>query len=98
MDKAILFQDDDDGYLKWLEANPSGYILNARINPDPGYLVLHKAHCKAISTYGDMAKPGGFTERAYIKVCSTNMRSIVDWIKRNGREDRSFSKVCSKCI
>jgi hypothetical protein len=47
----IEFREDDIGYLDWLDAHPSGFVLNVRRNPDPNYVVLtpsglRKHHCR----------------------------------------------------
>jgi len=36
-------QDDDAGYLDWLETNPHAYVLNAERSPNKGYLIPHSA-------------------------------------------------------
>ncbi len=95
---AMVFDNDDIGYQDWLKENQQGYVLNARRRQDPDYIVLHTSHCKHISKHSESIKSGGYTERFYIKVCSTNMSDLVEWTRQNGRPDGSFSKVCSKCI
>lgn len=96
----VVFKNDDDGYLKWLQDNQSGFVLNTReAIIDPDYMVLHNASCKQISVYPNMIQnPGGFTERDYIKICSDSKEGLSEWVKQNGRADGSFSKECSKCI
>ena len=66
-------------------------------NKNSFYMVLHRATCLKVSDYNDMAKPGGFTERSYIKVCATDVEDLRVWTTRNGRPDGSFSKECSFC-
>ena len=97
MNTVIIFEDDDAGYQRWLKSNLDGYVTNARKSRDPKYMVLHKVGCYSISAYNDMAKPGGFTERDFIKVCSNSVKQLQDWMKSNGRPDGSFSKRCSWC-
>lgn len=45
----VFVDDDDDGYLRWLHENPSGYVVNADRPPNASYLRLHRAHCRTIS-------------------------------------------------
>lgn len=94
---AIEFSDGDEVYQDWLEATPDGYLLNMRRDKNPAYMVLHRATCKRISQYNQMAKPGGYTERDYIKICSNDLSSLKDWTRANGRPDGSFSKECGSC-
>src|SRR5712691_489023 len=44
-----VFADDDEGYLRWIAAHPSGYVLNYRRPPEPNNLKLHNADCTDIS-------------------------------------------------
>lgn len=43
------FIDNDDGYLNWITANPTGYVVNCNRYPRAAYLVLHRATCWTIS-------------------------------------------------
>ena len=63
---VVVFRDDDAGYLQWLKAHPSGFVLNAARRPRPDYLVLHRANCRTIA-----AQParGRIWTGPYIKVC-----------------------------
>ena len=75
------FKGNDLAYLAWLEENPDGFVLNSRARPDPDYLILHRARCFLVSRYPRMEmKPGGFTERDYMKVCARTYQEISDWI------------------
>ena len=95
---AIIFKDDDSGYLHWLAENPKGYVVNMRVRLDPDYLILHCATCPSINRYPDMKVfPGGFTERSYRKFCSTSLPELSDTLgEMTGKED-PFSEVCGLC-
>ena len=93
----ILFDFDDGPYIKWIASNPNGYVINTRRENDPTYMVLHTATCKHISNYHSMCKPGAFTERTFIKICSDNINELSTWVRNHGRGDGSFSKECSHC-
>lgn len=62
------FQDDDDGYARWLSAHQvaDAFVLNAERRPGPSYLVLHRATCYTIS--GDPARGQHWTHDP-IKIC-----------------------------
>ena len=92
-----IFGNHEKEYLVWLKANPGGFVVNTRRRPDPDYMVLHRATCWTINRYTTMAKPGGFTERDFIKACSNSLNELRDWVRRNGRSNGSFSKECSIC-
>jgi hypothetical protein len=94
---AQQFTDGDDAYLRWLDQHPQGFIINTTRNKSPNYMVLHRADCKTIRTYTRMAQPGGFTERQYIKICATDVASLRDWVRHNGRADGSFTSECPLC-
>ena len=95
---AIIFKDDDSGYLEWLSGNPDGYVVNMRQKLDPDYLVLHCATCSSVNKYPDMeASPGGFTERGYRKFCSTSLPELSDNLSDMTGKDDPFSEVCGRC-
>ena len=48
----VRFERDDEGYLAWLAANPTGFVVNCAPNPSTDYLVLHRASCMHISVLG----------------------------------------------
>ncbi len=94
----ITFEDDETGYLDWLQRYPTGLVLNTRRDIDPAYMVLNGASCATISRHRGMhANPGGFTERGYIKVCADGIGELRRWVRSNGRADGTFSKECSLC-
>lgn len=87
MKSAIVFENDEMGYLDWIDRHPNGFVLNMPKNKDPQYRVLHTANCPTIKNYTEMAKEGGFTEREYIKVCAGDVASLEVWSRLNSRPD-----------
>jgi len=95
---VIVFEDDDDAYLRWVAEHPDGYVVNMRRRLDPNYIILHRADCPTIARYPNMDKdPGGFTERAFRKLCSTSLSELRGYLAPTRSEPDSFSKVCSRC-
>jgi len=90
-----LFMNKENQYFSWIRANPNGFVLNTTRHPDPKYMVRHRATCATVERYLGLAKPGAFTEREFIKVCSTNVSSLRRWAKANGANQ--FSAHCSHC-
>ena len=37
---VAIFMDDDNGYLRWIAANPGGFVLNCDRKPHARYLKL----------------------------------------------------------
>jgi hypothetical protein len=93
---AAEFVGDDEAYLRWLGKNPTGYVVNTAGAMNPDYMVLHRAACPHISKLESELK-GGFTERGYVKVCSTRVEPLREWVRQHGREDGSFSRECNSC-
>lgn len=91
------FDGNDKPYLAWLVVNPNGYVINRRRGKSKTYAVLHRATCRLIRTYNEMARPGGFTERKYIKACSTSIEPLKVYARKMGRHDGSFSGKCKLC-
>lgn len=92
------FTGNDGDYSAWLSANPSGFVLNTRSRKDdPAYMVLHRSSCRTISSLKGLAASGGFTERAYKKICSDTVEELRRWVRSHGRSDGSFSNSCGLC-
>ncbi|PKO21830.1 MAG: hypothetical protein CVU38_12630 [Chloroflexi bacterium HGW-Chloroflexi-1] len=70
-----LFEDDDEGYLQWVETNPEGFVLNSERHPSARYLLLHRAICGTICT----RKRTNYTTTGYIKVCASNKKELEAW-------------------
>jgi hypothetical protein len=92
-----VFDSDDSVYLAWLTAHPDGFVINTRRRSDPEYIVLHRATCRTISRPTAITRPGGFTERSYIKICAGSVEELRRWARGSGRPDGSFSKACGLC-
>lgn len=90
------FKGHDAGYREWLTQHPTGFVLNTDIGHSPGYMVLHRAACTHISNF-ESHKQGAFTERDFVKVCGLEAEHLREWVKRQGREDGTFSAECGVC-
>ena len=91
----IEFKNDENGYFKWLAANPHGFVLNVRAIPDSKYVVLHRASCGQISS--TKRSPGAYTCNAFRKWGGKSIEELRAAAKREGRQDGTFSKRCKLC-
>ena len=91
---VTVFADDDQSYLAWIAANPSGFVLNVRTHDDPDYIVAHRARCGTITS---TRSPNAYTGRGYRKVCGATLADLSTWSASHGRPDGSFSKLCGRC-
>ncbi len=66
--RVQTFVDDDEGYLAWLVANPSGFVVNTPRQPVSSYVFLHRSTCHTIS--GSPARGAHWTID-YIKLCGS---------------------------
>lgn len=82
------FVDDDNGYEKWIGRYPDGYVLNTGRTGRSRYVKLHGASCGTIER-----KLGKQWTHHYIKVCSTDVDEIIDWVCRKYGEE---PKRCGK--
>jgi hypothetical protein len=90
--EVVVFRDDDAGYLAWLAAHPTGYVLNTARNPPPDYVILHRASCRTIS--GRPTRGGPWTG-PYIKVCSDDQLQIAAWA---GMGTAAAPTRCGVCL
>jgi len=84
------FVDDDGGYLRWLSANPAGFVVNAYRRPTPDYLVLHAATCRTI--FGTPTRGRRWTAD-YLKACSPDRSDLERW----AREVGGHLHPCGRC-
>lgn len=97
--EILIFDRNDQGYQQWAEANPEAYVLSTLRSKNPKHFTIHRTTCRSVRKYNKMAKPGGFTERQYIKVCSQNLNALRDWaITHVGPQPTGFAKRCSFCM
>ena len=89
---VCTFVDDDAGYLAWLVAHPSGYVLNHEHRPSARYLVLHRADCWTIAPR-DRSDTRTWT-RAYPKTCAATSAALTDWAEANARRPPSPCGTC----
>jgi len=67
------FRDDDEGYLQWVKTNQNGFVVNTTRQPDPNYLIFHRATCHTIT--GTPTHGSKWTED-YIKICSLDRMEL----------------------
>ena len=87
-----LFDNDETGYLKWVQSNPHGFVANVdRAGRVPQYPMVHA------TTHGSMssAKIGNFTTGDYVKFCSTDLDALEQYSQT--KFDRSLTR-CSTCM
>lgn len=67
-----IFQKDDEGYIAWLTAHPSGFVVNI----DDHSVKLHRASCKTLL---HKVRPEFHFTHAHLKICCTNKFDARDW-------------------
>lgn len=92
----VVFTVDPAGFEKWLKKNPDGYVVNTTRIPSTMYMVLHRARCKA-PELRSLAPVPGQPGDGYTKICSTNLAALRDWVREHGRDDATFSTLCTVC-
>ncbi len=84
-----IFQDDDDGFLDWVEAHPDGYIINADRNPKPSFLVLHNSPCRHID-----GTQGVERTKNFVKVCSDDRNELEEWAVNTVGGEVTLCRTC----
>ena len=87
-----LFDSDETGNLKWVQANPHGFVANIdRARAVPQYPMVHAA------THGLMSSPkiGNFTTGDYVKFCSADLDALERYSQTNF--GRPLTR-CSQCM
>ena len=91
---AHVFRKAESAFIKWLDEHPDGFVLNTTAKPSATYFVLHRAHC---TTLHRDVPTGGYTERDYIKACTSDPtpNSLEIWARQAGGP--GFTKFCAVC-
>ncbi|MDP9370763.1 MAG: hypothetical protein M3Q03_21260 [Chloroflexota bacterium] len=87
-----IFIDDDQVFLAWQQAQPSGYIVNTTRVPRADYLMLHRATCPHLGRL-----TGGLRwTKDYIKVCAEEIDELDRWARSHvtGAPRLSPCQVC----
>jgi hypothetical protein len=75
-----IFEDDDAGYLAWVERSQHGFVVNTFRKLDPRYLMLHRASCGTIR--GKPARGDCWTTGDLIKVCAETRAELDHWARQ----------------
>ena len=92
-----VFDEGDESFLAWMAEHPNGFVLNRRSSgKSSNYLVLHGSGCRMVSSYSGVARPGAFTTRGYVKICSTELDELRSYARRECGSD-DFTGHCGTC-
>jgi hypothetical protein len=79
LSKMQTFENDDEGYLKWVDANPTGFVINAeRRQYGEAPYMLHRANCTFITT----RERTNYTTTTYKKICSLDKQELIAWWRK----------------
>ena len=94
---VTIFDQNDDAYFRWMGAHPEGLVANSGRTKQSRYFLLHRAGCSHITTTVSL-EPGAYTERTYVKACSTDLGELAAWgMAHRSLNGRAFSSLCSSC-
>jgi hypothetical protein len=83
------FRNDDEGYLRWAETHPNGFIVNVDVAQTvPNYPMVHSTAHKLLTS----PKIGGFTTGDYEKICSDALAELEEWSKENHGKRLTYCK------
>jgi hypothetical protein len=82
-DDVIVFRNDDDGYVRWIQAHPAGYVVNTTPKFSPKYLKLHLATCPFVCEL--QRGSARWTSGQYVKVCSTERAALARWAREQAQ-------------
>ena len=97
MSDIVIFKNmpNDDEYIKWIEENSNGFVLNIDQTKDPSkiykdYPKIHFANC------GQLNKRPGRTTRKYFKVCSNSIEELEQWSWFKYQKGLTLCGTCKK--
>ncbi|MDZ7720419.1 MAG: HNH endonuclease [Balneolaceae bacterium] len=94
---AQEFTSEDAPFFKWMNNNPDGFVLNTKKSEKSSYAYFHKSNCGHIGgpIEGNGSNP--YTSKDYIKVCSTDPKDLLNWIKLNRENAIEHAVNCKDC-
>ncbi|WP_154953252.1 HNH endonuclease [Neisseria flavescens] len=97
MSGKVIFKNkpNDDEYIKWIEENSNGFVLNIDQTKDPSkiykdYPKIHFANC------GQLNKRPGRTTKKYFKVCSNSIEELEQWSWFKYQKGLTLCGTCKK--
>ena len=97
MSDPVIFKNrpNDDEYIKWIEENSNGFVLNIDQTKDPSkiykdYPKIHFANC------GQLNKRPGRTTKKYFKVCSNSIEELERWSLNTYNKELTPCRTCKK--
>lgn len=97
MSDIVIFKNmpNDDEYIKWIEENSNGFVLNIDQTKDPSkiykdYPKIHFANC------GQLNKRPGRTTKKYFKVCSNSIEELERWSLNTYNKELTPCRTCKK--
>ena len=97
MSGKVIFKNkpNDDKYIKWIEENSNGFVLNIDQTKDPSkiykdYPKIHFANC------GQLNKRPGRTTKKYFKVCSNSIEELERWSLNTYNKELTPCRTCKK--
>ncbi len=85
----ITFDNDEAGYLHWVDVNPNGFVINTPKVSGSFPDMLHRAICRHITT----DQRTNYTTTEFKKLCSLDKAELVDWGTRQSKDFRE----CKHC-
>lgn len=74
------FRDNEEGYLRWVLANPNGYILNVAYQCSMRqYPMVHSCRHKLLSSPTRTNYTTKIKNKGYYKVCSLSLDALETW-------------------
>lgn len=92
------FDDDDDGYGRWLAEHSAGFVANMTRTKTPTYFMVHRASCKTITPGSSRNnEPGAFTARKYRKATAPDLGELTLWAEQAGFTEAAIT-ACRVCM
>ncbi len=97
MSDIVIFKNmpNDDDYIKWIDENPNGFVLNIDQTKDPSkiwkdYPKIHFANCNQLN------KRPGRTTGKYFKVCSNSIEELEQWSWVKYQKGLNPCRICKE--
>jgi hypothetical protein len=93
--EALVFRDDDAGYLGWPAVHPSGYVINIARGHNAATARTHHAGCRTINGTNHR---GGVWTGPYVKVCAENLGELEQWASDQVSQPVPLCGICRPAL
>jgi hypothetical protein len=90
-----MFDHNEEGYRKWIQEHPTGFVLVSHNPPSSKYITIHRADCATINPAKALNRENW--TKSYIKVCANTQTDLTAWATSRWGQSVAPLRPCGHC-